>query len=194
MSVDLHTGQIQGFSSRPFDHLTARPVFIDYLVQAIKEPITVVSPDSGRVKLASKYGRRLDADVAFVNKRRSPEEHNQASALEVVGKVRDRHAVIVDDIIDTAGTMAAAAELLRERGATGVSAVATHGVFSVPSLDRIKNAPIEEVVITNTLPLPADVVGLEQVTVLSIAPIIAEALKAIFSDESVSRLFLEDNQ
>jgi ribose-phosphate pyrophosphokinase len=191
VSVDLHTGQIQGFLSKPFDHLTAQPVFIDYLKSVITGKMTVVSPDSGRVKLAERYARHLDARVAFVHKRR--EEHNEAAALWVVGDVKDRHALIVDDIIDTAGTVMSAAELLRERGALSVTVVATHGVFSPPAIDRLKNAPIEEIIVTNTLPMPSDVKLLENVRVLSSGGIIADAIRAIFTDESVSELFLGEN-
>ncbi len=193
VSVDLHTGQIQGFIDKPFDHLTALPVFIDHISRHMEGPLTIVSPDSGRVKLASKYARHLDALVAFVNKRRSPEEHNKADALEVVGKVRDRHTVIVDDMIDTAGTVVSAAELLKERGALSVSVVATHGVLSPPAVDRLKNAPIEEVVISNTLPIPDDAENLDKLTVLSIGPLLADALMAIFTDASVSSIFMGEN-
>jgi ribose-phosphate pyrophosphokinase len=191
VSVDLHTGQIQGFLSKPFDHLTAQPVFTDYLKSVITGKVTVVSPDSGRVKLAERYARHLDARVAFVHKRR--EVHNEAAALWVVGDVRNRHAVIVDDIIDTAGTVMSAAELLRERGALSVTVVATHGVFSPPAIDRLKNAPIEEIIVTNTLPMPDDVKLLDNVRVLSAGGIIADAIRAIFTDESVSELFLGEN-
>jgi ribose-phosphate pyrophosphokinase len=194
VSVDLHTGQIQGFIAKPFDHLTALPVFIEYVESIIEGPVTVVSPDSGRVKLAEKYARHLDhAQVAFVHKRRSPDEHNVATAHEIVGRVTDRHAVIVDDIIDTAGTVVSAAELLRDRGALSVTVMATHGVFSPPAVDRIKNAPIEEVIVTNTLPIPEDARDLDKLTVLSAAPLIADTLRAIFTDESVSEIFMGEN-
>ncbi len=194
VSVDLHTGQIQGFISKPFDALTALPVFVEYLASIVTGKITVVSPDSGRVKLAEKYARHLDnSQVAFVHKRRSPDEHNVAAALEIIGDVKDRHAVIVDDIIDTGGTVVAAAELLRERGALSVTVMATHAVFSPPAIDRIKNAPIEEVVVTNTLPTPDDARDLDKVTVLSSAPLIADTLRAIFTDESVSEIFMGEN-
>ena len=193
VSVDLHTGQIQGFISKPFDALTALPVFLDWISDNVEGPMTVVSPDPGRVKLASKYARHLDADVAFVNKRRSPSEHNVAEALEVVGRVRDRHAVIVDDMIDTAGTVVSAADLLRERGATAVTVLATHGVLSDPALHRLKDADLEAVVITNTLPITGEAQSLDKLIVLSIGPILAHALKAIFTDESVSEIFLGEN-
>lgn len=193
VSVDLHTGQIQGFISRPFDHLTALPIFRDYLQRSLDGPVTVVSPDSGRVKLASKYARHLDAMVAFVHKRRAGGGPQVASALEIVGDVRGRHCVIVDDIVDTASTVVSAADLLKERGATLVSVAATHGVFSPPAVDRLKNAPIEDIVITNTLPVPEDAARLDNLTVLSIAPLVADAIEAIFQDKSVSALFMGEN-
>ena len=193
VSVDLHTGQIQGFITKPFDSLTALPLFIDYLTERLDGPVTVVSPDSGRVKLASKYARHLDAQVAFVNKRRRPHAHNEAEALEIVGDVGGRNAVIVDDMIDTAGTVVSAAELLRERNALQITVVATHGVLSPPAIDRLKNAPIDDIAITNTLPTPDDCTGLGNLTVLSIAPLVADALNAIFTDESVSGIFMGEN-
>ncbi len=193
VSVDLHTGQIQGFVSKPFDHLTALPIFVEYLQDVIEGPTTVVSPDAGGVKRAEKYARHLDAYVAFVHKRREADQHNVSAALTVIGKVSGRHAVIVDDMIDTAGTVANAAELLRKKGAESVTIVATHGVLSPPAVDRLKNAPIERVVITNTLPIPEEAQGFDKLEVLSVAPIVAEALQAIFIDSSVSEIFLGEN-
>jgi ribose-phosphate pyrophosphokinase len=193
VSVDLHSQQIQGFLRKPFDHLTALPVFEEYMAEHLEGPLVVVSPDTGRVKVASKYARRLDADVAFIHKRRSVRVHGVVDALQVVGEVSGKHAVIVDDMIDTAGTVVAAAELLKERGAVSVRVMATHGVLSVPAADRLKNAPIEEVVVTNTLPVPELCRDLPNLRVLSIAPILADALKAIFSDDSVSRIFMGEN-
>lgn len=192
-SVDLHTGQIQGFIDAPFDSLTALPVFVDYLQRTLTGPTTMVSPDSGRVKLAERYASHLDSDVAFVHKRRLPEQRNVVAALEIVGDVAGRHAVIVDDMIDTAGTVVSAAELLRERGALSVMVIATHGVLSPPAVDRLKNAPVEEVVITNTLPVPDDARHLDNLTVLSIGPILAGAINAIFTDASVSAIFKGEN-
>ncbi len=193
VSVDLHTGQIQGFISKPFDHLTALPIFVDYLQERIDGPTTIVSPDAGGVKRAEKYARHLDAYVAFVHKRREAEQPNVSAALAVIGKVAERHAVIVDDMIDTAGTAANAARLLRDKGAESVIAVATHGVLSPPAVDRLKNAPIDEVVITNTLPVPEEAVDFDKLKVLSVAPIVSEALQAIFMESSVSQIFLGDN-
>ena len=193
VSVDLHTGQLQGFISKPFDHLTALPIITEYLQEQIDGPAAIVSPDAGGVKRAEKYARRLDGSVAFVYKRREPEKHNESAALEVSGSVAGRHAVIVDDMIDTAGTVCNAAELVREQGALSVRIAATHAVLSDPAVDRLKNASVEEVIVTNTLPVSEDAARLERLKVLSISPIVAEALQAIFMDSSVSEIFLGDN-
>ncbi len=193
VSVDLHQGQIQGFIPNPFDHLTALPLFLEYLNERRNGPQVVVSPDPGGVKLAEKYGRHLDVPLAFVHKRRPREAHNVSAALEVVGEVEGREAVIVDDLIDTAGTVVNAAELLRRRGAERIIAMATHGVLSPPAVDRLKNAPIESVVITDTLPVSEEARDLPNLTVLSVAPILAEALQAIFMETSVSEIFLGEN-
>ncbi len=193
VSMDLHSQQIQGFVSKPYDHLTALPAFIEYLQTHVEGPTVIVSPDTGRVKDASKYARAVDAGVAFIHKRRSVAEHGVVAALQVVGDVEGRHAVIVDDIIDTAGTVVAAAELLKERGALSVRAMATHGVLSNPAAERLRNGPIEEIVISNTLPVPPEASDLEKLTVLSIAAILAAALKAIFTDDSVSEIFMGEN-
>jgi ribose-phosphate pyrophosphokinase len=193
VSVDLHTGQIQGFTDDPFDHLTALPVFIEYLERHTSGPVTVVSPDTGRVKVAAKYANHLDAPVAFIHKRRRTDVRNQVAALEVIGDIEQRHCIVVDDMIDTAGTAVAAAELLMQRGALSVRLVATHGVLSDPAVDRLKNAPIEEVVISNTLPVPDDAVDLDKLTVLSIGSLLAGTINAIFTDASVSEIFKGEN-
>jgi ribose-phosphate pyrophosphokinase len=193
VSMDLHSQQIQGFIHRPFDHLTALPVLKQYLQDTMQGPLVLVSPDTGRVRVAAKYARHLDADVAFVHKRRSADRPGEVAALQVVGEVRGKHAVIVDDMIDTGGTVVSAADLLADADVASLRVVATHGVLSPPAADRLKNAPIEGVVITNTLPVPEDVQGLPGLEVLSIAPIIADALKAIFTDDSVSRIFEGEN-
>ncbi len=193
VSVDLHTGQLQGFIHKPFDHLTALPIITDYLADKLEGPVTVLSPDAGGVKRAERYARFLGASVAFVYKRRDPTQHNVSTALEMAGSVAGRNVVIVDDIIDTAGTVTNAAEMVREQGATSVRIAATHGVFSEPAVDRLKNAPVEEVIVTNTLPVSAEARELDKVQVLSIAPILAETLQAIFMDSSVSEIFLGEN-
>jgi ribose-phosphate pyrophosphokinase len=192
-SVDLHTGQIQGFVDVPFDHLTALPVFVDYLAKTLSGPTTIVSPDSGGVKRAARYARHLDAQVAFIDKRRSTDVRNKSQSLTVVGEVNGRHCIIVDDIIDTAGSAVGAANLLQERGALSVRLAATHGVLSDPAVDRIKNSAIAEVVISNTLPVPADATDLPTLTVLSIGSVLAGAINAIFTDASVSAIFKGEN-
>jgi ribose-phosphate pyrophosphokinase len=193
VSVDLHTGQIQGFVNQPFDHLTAIPVFVEHLKNVVDGPVTVVSPDTGRVKVAAKYANHLDAPVAFIHKRRSTDVRNEVAALEVVGDVAGRHCILVDDMVDTAGTVVSAAELVMRRGALSVRVAATHGVLSPPAVDRIKNAPIQELVITNTLPVPDDAVDLDKLTVLSIGSLLAGTVNAIFTDASVSEIFKGEN-
>lgn len=193
VSVDLHSAQIQGFIRKPFDHITALPTFLDYIQENVGRPLTILSPDTGRVKIASRYARRLDGSVAFVHKRRSASEANTVAALQIVGDVEGRHVIMVDDMIDTAGTVSAAANLLRDGGALSVRVMATHGVFSEPAVDRLKNAPIDEVVVTNTLPVSDEIRRLGNVKVLSIAPILAATLMAIFKDASVSSIFMGEN-
>ena len=194
VSIDLHAGQIQGFFDGPVDHLTAMPVLESYLREHVTEPV-IVSPDAGRIKVAERMAQHLDdcgADLAFVYKRRPKGVDNVARAIEVIGEVAGRLCVITDDIIDTAGTVVSAADLLREKGATEVWAMATHGVLSGPAIERLKNSSIERVVLTNTLPLPPEK-QLPQVEVLSIASLIAEALSAVFDDTSVSEIFGGEN-
>jgi ribose-phosphate pyrophosphokinase len=145
------------------------------------------------VKLASRFAAHLNANVAFVHKRRLEDVRNESKTLWVVGEVKNRHCIIVDDMIDTAGTVTGAAELLKERGALSVRVLATHGVLSPPAVDRLKNAPIDELVITNTLPVPDDATHLDFMTVLSIGPILAGAMNAIFTDASVSEIFQGEN-
>ena len=193
VSVDLHTGQLQGFITKPFDHLTAIPIISEYLATVISEDVTIVSPDAGGGKRAEKYARQLDADVALVYKRRDVRRHNLSEALAVTGVVEDRNAVIVDDIIDTGGTVCNAAELIREMGAKSVRIAATHGVLSERALDRISEAGIDEVVVTNTLPVPESVSRAGNLKVLSIASIVAKSVQAIFTDDSVSKIFLGEN-
>ena len=193
VAVDLHTGQIQGFVDAPFDHLTALPVFVDYLKGSLDGPTTILSPDTGRVKLAARYANHLDADVAFVHKRRRADVRNEVAALEVVGDVVARHCIIVDDMIDTAGTVTAAANLVMDRGALSARVVATHGVLSDPAVDRLKNAPINEVVVSNTLPVPDDAINLDKLTVLTIGSLLAGTINAIFTDASVSAIFQGEN-
>src|SRR3954465_15642363 len=193
MSVDLHSGQIQGFFDVPVDHLLAQPVLLDYLREHGGDDMVVVSPDAGRVKVAERFSQHIAADLAFVHKRRPKGQKNTVEALDVVGEVRGRRCVIVDDMIDTAGTICAASELLIDHGATDVWAMATHGVLSDPATDRLKNSPMSRVVITDTLPLPSEK-QIDKIEVLSVAGIIAEAIDAVFEDASVSEIFGGENQ
>jgi ribose-phosphate pyrophosphokinase len=192
-SVDLHTGQIQGFIDTPFDSLTAMPLFEEYLKRKLNGPITFVSPDSGGVKRATTFARHVDAEVAFVYKRRRSEVRNEVAAEWVVGDVEGRHCVIVDDMIDTAGTVIASAELLVKRGALSVIVLATHGILAGPAVERLGKAPFAEIIITNTLPVTKEAMKLPNLTVLSIAPIVAGTIEAIFTDRSVSELFKGEN-
>ena len=192
VSVDLHSGQIQGFFQGPVDHLTAIPVLEGYLREHATDPV-IVSPDAGRIKVAERMAQHLGADLAFIYKRRPKGTTNVAVARDVIGDVNGRQCILVDDMIDTAGTIVSAAEILKTKGATDVWAMATHGVLSGPAIDRLKNAPIDRVVITNTLPLPPEK-QLEKIEVLSVARIIADALNAVFEDTSVSEIFGGENQ
>jgi ribose-phosphate pyrophosphokinase len=193
MSVDLHSGQIQGFFDGPVDHLTAMPVLIDWMHTNLPHDLVVVSPDAGRVKVAERYTNVLNADLAIVHKRRVKGVKNSVEAKEIVGEVEGRTCVLIDDMIDTGGTLVAAAELLAERGASAVYAAATHGVLSGPAIDRIKNSVINKVVVTNTLPLPAEK-QIDKIEVLSIAKVLAETINAVFEDKSVGEIFGGANQ
>jgi ribose-phosphate pyrophosphokinase len=193
VSVDLHSGQIQGFIDQPFDHLTAMPVLVDYLARTMGGDLVVVSPDAGRVKVAERYANALHADLAIVHKRRVRGELNVVEAKEVVGNVAGRTCVLIDDMIDTGGTLVAAAEQLIEQGARQVCAAATHGVLSGPAIDRLKNSVIGRVVVTDTLPMPPEK-QIDKIEVLSVARIIADAIDAVFEDTSVSEIFGGANQ
>jgi ribose-phosphate pyrophosphokinase len=192
VSVDLHTGQIQGFFDFPVDHLTAVPVIAAHLATVVTTESVIVAPDAGGGKLARRYADRLNADIAFIDKRRPKGTHNVAVATEVVGDVEGRICILVDDMIDTAGTVVSAANLLIERGASDVYIAATHGLLSGEAVDRLKNGPIREVVITNTLPVPSEK-RFDSLKVISIAPLLARAIDAVFDDRSVSELFGGDN-
>ncbi|MHB1987724.1 MAG: ribose-phosphate diphosphokinase [Acidimicrobiales bacterium] len=188
VSVDLHSGQIQGFFDGPVDHLTAAPVLVDYLQRHASGDMVVVSPDAGRVKVSERFSQQLGADLAIVHKRRPRGSLEEVEALEVVGNVRDRRCVIIDDQIGTASTVCAAAERLVEEGATDVWAMATHAILAGPALDRLKAAPISRVIVTNTLPVPEER-RIDKLEVISVARIIADAIDAVFEDTSVSEIF-----
>jgi ribose-phosphate pyrophosphokinase len=196
VSIDLHSGQIQGFFEGPVDHLTAMPVLEKYVRQHARKEVVIVSPDAGRVKVAERFAQHLadmNADVAFINKRRPKNTTNVAVAKEVIGEVEGRLCILADDMIDTVGTIVSAADLLMARGATEVWAMATHGVLSGPAIERLENSVISRVVLTNTLPLPKEK-QIAKIEVLSVAKILADALAAVFDETSVSDLFDGENQ
>lgn len=189
MSVDLHSPQIQGFFDGPVDHLWALPMLADHVKEKWgTEDLTVVSPDSGRVRVADIWADRLGAPLAIIHKRRDPNVPNKVSVHELVGEVAGRTCVLVDDMIDTGGTIVAAAKALKENGAKRVIVAATHAVFSHPAAERLVDESIDSVLVTNTLPITPDK-EFPTLTVLSIAPLIAKAITAVFGDDSVTSLF-----
>jgi ribose-phosphate pyrophosphokinase len=189
MAIDLHTDQIQGYFDGPVDHLWAMPLLIDYIRHNIdRDRLTIVSPDAGRVKVADKWCDKLGAPLAIVHKRRDVNVANQVSVHEIVGDIKGRVCVLVDDMIDTAGTICAASDALYENGAAEVVIVATHAVFSGPAVDRLKNSRVSKVIVTDTLPLSDDR-RFDKLTVLSVAPIVAQAISEVFEDGSVTSMF-----
>lgn len=192
VTVDLHTGQIQGFMDGPFDHLIARPLFISYLRENFtREDLVVVSPDAGRVKSSEQYSTALGCDMAVIHKHRSTATRNTVEAKMLIGDVQRKTCVLIDDMIDTAGTICAAAELVMEHGAKEVYGFATHGLFCGPAKERIEASPFTKVVTTDTIPQDP---SFKKVTTLSTAPIIADAIQAIYTGGSVSGLFDGSNQ
>jgi len=192
VSVDLHSGQIQGFFDGPFDHFVAMPLFERYLSDNLPDNSVIVAPDAGRIKVAERFAQHLGTDMASVYKRRTAKGVDAVEALDVMGDVEGKVCVIVDDMISTGGTLCKAAEQLVSHGATDVWAAATHGLFAGPAIDRLKNAPISRIVVTNTLPLPPEK-QLDKIECLSIAGIIADAIDAVFEDTSVSAIFGGEN-
>ncbi|MGO2540032.1 MAG: ribose-phosphate diphosphokinase [Specibacter sp.] len=190
MSVDLHTAQIQGFFDGPVDHLFAIPLLAEHIRKIVgNDDVTVVSPDTGRVRVAEQWAERLGgAPLAFVHKSRDLTVPNQAVSKTVVGQVKGRTCVLIDDMIDTGGTIAGAVRVLKDAGAKDVIIAATHAVFSDPAAERLANCGAREVVVTDTLPIPESK-RFETLTVLSIAPLLARAIKEVFEDGSVTSLF-----
>jgi len=190
MAVDLHTAQIQGFFDGPVDHLFALPLLSEYVRGKYQvEDLVVVSPDTGRVRMAEQWSNELGGrDIAFVHKTRSIDVANEVSANRVVGDVAGRCCLLIDDMIDTGGSIVKAADLLFENGATDVIIAVTHGIFSPPAIDRLKNSQVSEVIVTNTLPIHPEQ-QFDKLTVLSIAPLLGMAIKEVFEDGSVTSLF-----
>ena len=190
IAVDLHTDQIQGFFDGPVDHLMARPILADYVKDKYGDrQLAVVSPDAGRIKVAEQWSRQLgDVPLAFIHKTRNIERPNESVANRVVGEVEGRWCVLVDDMIDTAGTITKAADALMEDGAAGVIIAATHAIFSGPAVERMQACAAEEIIVTDTLPL-TDEQKFDGLTVLSIAPLVSRAIREVFEDGSVTSLF-----
>lgn len=186
LTMDLHAGSIQGFFNVPVDHLSAFPLFAEYLVKKVSNDLVVVAPDVGRAKTAAKLANRLQKPVAFLYKTRP--EHNVAEVTKVVGEVKGKVAVLIDDMIDTAGTMTHGAKALIDSGASEVYACATHALLSGPARERLEKSPIKEVVMTNTVPMEKDKKS-KKFKILSIAPLFAQTIKNIHENESVSQLF-----
>jgi len=190
IAVDLHTAQIQGFFDGPVDHLMALPILSEYVQGKYgEEKLTVVSPDAGRIKVAEQWSNRLGgAPLAFVHKTRDIDRPNESVANRVVGDLKGRICVLVDDMIDTGGTIVKATDALVKEGAAGVVIAATHAILSDPAVDRLKNCPALEIVVTNTLPIPTER-QFDKLTCLSIAPLISRAIREVFEDGSVTSIF-----
>ena len=188
LALDLHAAQIQGFFDVPVDHLFGMPVMIDYFDELRGSGLTVVSPDAGGVERARAFAKRLDAPLAIIDKRRT--EANVAEVMHIIGDVDGQHCLIVDDLIDTAGTLVKAAEALLKQGARSVRACATHAVLSGPAVERIENSEVEEVVVTNSIPLGDEADNCTRIKQLSVAPLLAKAIRSIHEDGSVSTLFV----
>jgi len=193
ISMDMHAGQIQGFFNVPFDHLYARPIFLNHIkdnfcpTAADAEDLVVVSPDAGGVETARAYAKRLHASLAIIDKRRTGP--NVAEVMNIIGDVKGKRAIILDDMIDTAGTLAQAAGALVNEGAKGIWAYATHPVFSGPAIERLSNCAIKEVVVTDSIPLSEEALKNTKFKVLSCAPMVGEAIKRVHSGDSISTLF-----
>lgn len=188
LALDLHAAQIGGFFEIPVDHMLGTPVFIDYFRNKVNENTVVVSPDAGGVARARAFAKRLDLPLAIIDKRRT--EVNVAEAMHIIGDVDGRDCIMVDDLIDTAGTLVKGAEALTAAGATSVRAVATHAVFSGPAIERIEASTIAEVVVTDSIPLNGHSTKCNRIRVLSVAPLLAQAIQSIHEDGSVSALFV----
>ncbi len=188
LTIDLHAGQIQGFFDIPVDNLYSKPVILEYIKEKYPENITIVSPDAGGVERARAFAKPIHADLAIIDKRR--ERANQCEVMNIIGDVRGKVCMLVDDMVDTAGTLTNAARALAEAGASKVAACCTHGVLSGPAIDRLNASPIEELIVTDTVPLRDNAVGNSRIKVISVAPILAEAIRRIYTNDSVSALFM----
>jgi ribose-phosphate pyrophosphokinase len=188
LTMDLHKAQIQGFFDIPVDHLFAAPVIIEYLSRLNYPKLTIVSPDAGGAERARAYAKRIDAELAIIDKRRS--EDGSAEVMNVIGDVQGRTCILQDDIIDTAGTIQKGASALKAAGADRVLACAVHGVLSGPAIDRIENSPLDQLIVTNTIPLGSNAQQCKKIVVLSVARLLGQAIRSIHEETSVSSLFV----
>jgi ribose-phosphate pyrophosphokinase len=188
VSMDLHAGQIQGYFNIPVDNIFAAPVLLKYMQKGFHNDLVVVSPDAGGVERARAFAKRMSASLAIIDKRR--EAANVAEAMNIIGEVQNKTAIILDDMVDTAGTLTEAARALKERGANEVHACCTHAVLSGPAVDRIESSPIDSLVVTNTIPLRENARNCGKIISLSIAELLGETIKRIHSSDSVSTLFV----
>ncbi|MEA2102482.1 MAG: ribose-phosphate pyrophosphokinase [Thermodesulfobacteriota bacterium] len=188
LTMDLHAGQIQGFFDIPLDNLYAKPVMLEYIRKKERDNLVIVSPDAGGVERARAFAKPLDAGLAIIDKRR--ERANESDVMHIIGDVQGKVCMIVDDMVDTAGTLTKGASALRQAGAKRVDACCAHPVLSGPALERIENSPIEELIVTDTIPLRGDARECDKIKVLSVAPLLAEAIKRIYENGSVSALFM----
>jgi len=188
VSMDLHAGQIQGYFNIPVDNIFAAPILLNHIQTHFKNHLVIVSPDAGGVERARAFAKRLNASIAIIDKRR--EAPNVAQAMNIIGEVEGRQAIILDDMVDTAGTLTQAAVALINRGATEIYACCTHPVLSGPALERIASSPINKLVVTNTIPLKNGAEKLDKVIVLSVAELLGETIKRIYNSHSVSTLFV----
>ena len=189
LALDLHAGQLQGYFNMPVDHLFAAPVLVDHFRQQELRNLTIVAPDAGGVERAAAYAKRLDAPLAIIDKRRDRDKKNVAKVMHIIGDVCDRDVLIADDIVDTAGTLVEATAALLRAGARRVFASASHAVLSGPALERIGSSDLQQLAVTNTIPLGSKADKTDRVRVLSVAPLLGEAIRRIHSDDSVSSLF-----
>lgn len=190
LTIDLHAGQIQGFFDIPVDHLFATPVIVEYFKKKDIDDLVLVSPDPGGVERTRAFARRLDVSIAIIDKRREIKKKNSVEVMNVVGEVEGKNLLILDDIIDTAGTLTEAANALKKQGALNIYACATHPVLSGQAIERINNSTIEEVVVTNTIPLGEKASKTDKITVLSVAKLLGEAIQRTHQETSVSSLFI----
>ncbi len=188
LTIDLHAGQIQGFFDIPVDHLYAAPVIVDYVKKEYQNDLVIVSPDAGGVERARAFAKRLNASLAIIDKRR--EKANVSQVMHVIGNVNGKNAILLDDMIDTAGTITQGAAALKENGAKKIVAACAHAVLSGPALDRINDSALEEIIVTNTIPMDSNIEKCKKLTVLSVASLLGDAIRRIHEETSVSSLFI----